>query len=78
MPTADLGRHSARSHPGSELAGVQQLRWPTRALPDRGGGSAPEQGEDGEHPAVQVWGGFQAELAEQLCGGRLDGSFADL
>jgi hypothetical protein len=58
----------------SDRGAVAQM--PTKALPDRGG-SAAEQGEDSEHAAVQVWGGLQAELAEQLGAGRFDGSFAD-
>jgi len=32
----------------------------------RGGTSAAEYPEDGEYATVHVWGGFKAELAEQL------------
>ena len=39
--------------------------------------SAAEQGEHGEDAAVHVWRWLQAELAEQLGAGCLDGSFAD-
>jgi hypothetical protein len=39
--------------------------------------SAAQQGEHGEHATVHVRGGLQAELAEQLGAGRLDGPLAD-
>jgi hypothetical protein len=38
---------------------------------------AAEQGEDGEDPPVHIGGGFETELAEQLCAGGFYRAFAD-